>query len=357
MALQTLNFAVEYPGLLKAGSGAPTLSNMDAMTTSGTHNSVVVLTANQDMVISHVGFKAQAATGSPTADVRIETVTAGTGFASGTLWATNTNIVTATINTTFALHALTASATITKGQQFAVVIKFQTGTTLTTGTLANLGQILGNPYRTTNISGSDAKAANAGVNIVLGSSTTEFYAIDNMFPAASVATNAFNSTTAAGAKRGVRFQLPFKALAVGAKVYQGTAVGDFSLKLESDAGAELSSSSTAFEGDISSAAATAVNKLFFDNTVTLNSATWYRLMIEPSSATNINMYSATTPGANYLKGWPGGTSWFYTTYTTAGGYVDTATEQVPLIDLLIRQLDDGGAGGGGGGSGGYIISG
>ncbi len=355
MTLQTLNFAAEYPGLLKSGAGAPVLSNMDAMTTSGTHNSCVVLTANQDMVISHVGFKAQAATGSPTADVRIETVTAGTGIASGTLWATNTNIVTATITTTFALHALTASATITKGQQFAVVIKFQTGTTLTTGTLANLGQVLGNPYRHTNLTGSDVKATNAGVNIVLGSSTTEFYAIDNLFPAASVATNAF-SNSVAGAKRGVRFQLPFKALAVGAKVYQGTAVGDYSLKLESDAGAELSSSSTAFEGDISSALATATNKLFFDNTVTLSAATWYRLMIEPSSATNVNMYSATTPGANYLKGWPGGTSWFYTTYTTAGGYVDTATDQVPLMDLLIKQLDDGGAGGGGG-SGGYIISG
>lgn len=347
MALQSLNAASTYPRHQTASAtAAAALGSLDSLTTAGTyptgHRTVVVCTAPQDMVVSHVGFKATTATGSPTAHIRIETVTAATGINSGTLWAANTELdPTATVTTTFTLHALTASATITKGQQFAVVIHLKTGTALTVGNLANLHQTVGMPYRITNISGSDVKAAYFGANICLGSSTSAFYWIDGFFPTASVSANSFNNTNSA--KKCARFILPHKALAVGVVDYQGTAVGDRVWRIEDDAGNELSSSSTAFEGDISSALGSANQRLYFDNTVTLTAGVAYRLVMEPSSSTNCNFYTATLPNANYRTAWPGGTNWFYGTWSTAAGsvWVDTTTDQVPLIDLLTMQLDDG----------------
>jgi hypothetical protein len=71
-------------------------------------------------ITGHVGFRAGTAAGSPTIEVRIETLDAS-GLPSGTLWATNTNGTTGTVSSnTYVLWALTASASIAKGQMFCV---------------------------------------------------------------------------------------------------------------------------------------------------------------------------------------------------------------------------------------------
>jgi hypothetical protein len=62
------------------------------------------------------------------------------------------------------------------------------------------------------------------------------------------------------------------------------------------------------------------------------------------------MYTATLPSADYRSAWPGGTNYYYTTYTTAGGFTDT-TDQVPLMDLLMLKADDGLSAGGSGSRG------
>ena len=99
--------------------GRPSIATRTTMDASGDYDAIV-LAAREAMTISHVGFRTGAVAGSPTADVRIETV-AATGLPSGTLWATNTNIVTGALSgSTYALHALTASASITACQMFDV---------------------------------------------------------------------------------------------------------------------------------------------------------------------------------------------------------------------------------------------
>ncbi len=337
MALQSVALPIVYPGIATLATNAPGLGTNLLLDAAGEYDSFVVC-ASEDMVISHVGFKCNAATGSPTADVRIETVDATTGVPTGTLWAANTNIVTATLTTAFALHALTASATITKSQIFAVKIVYNSGTSFTTTGVNNFTAGFCFPYEVNNTSGSAAKAGMNAVSLVLGSSTTTFYPIHGFLPTSSIAANAFNNTSSA--RRGVRFQVPFKCQVAGFRYYRGTSVGDFNAAIFDDAGAELSSSSTAFDGDQHVAAASSMVELYFDNAVTLSPATWYRLAIEPSSATNCNMYTATLPSLNYRSGWPGGTNWHYTTYV-ASSWTDTATDQVPLMDIVIKQFDDG----------------
>jgi hypothetical protein len=338
MALQSLNAPLAWPGLTSGPSTAPALSTADTLDGAGDYTCVVIC-APSDMTVSHVGFKCNAVAGSPTATVRIETVDAATGAPSGTLWATNTSVTTATLTSSFALHALTASATITKGQVFAIVITYASGTSLVVNTVAGVMENHGLPYKVTNITGSAVKAALIGMDLCLGSSTTEFYSLRGLRPAASIAANAFNNTSSA--KRGVRFQVPFKCTVSGFKIYTGTAVGDFNAIIEDDSGTELSSTSTAFEGDVASALASAVFTGSFDNTVDLSPGVWYRLAIQPSSATNVNMYTATLPSSdpNYAKAWPGGANFYYSTFTTST-WTDANT-QVPYIDLLINRLDDG----------------
>lgn len=344
MTLQSLPLPIPYPGLCTAANSAPGLSGGTTLDAAGEYYSWV-FTAQEDMLISHVGLKTSAAAGSPTADVRIETVDAATGVPTGTLWAPNTNIVTAALTTTFALHALTAAATIAKGEKYAIKVLYNSGTSFAFTALSALVFGMGMPYAVTNVTGSAAKGAMTGFDVAVGSSTSVFYPLRQFFPAASIAANAFNNT--GGARRGVRFQVPFKCQVNGFRMYVGTAVGDFSAALFDDAGAELSSSATAFEGDQTAAAASGGTCEFhFDNPVTLSPGVWYRLAIEPASATNCNMYTATLPSANYRSAWPGGTNFHYTTYTSGGGWVDTATDQVPFMDVLLKQLDDGVSAGG-----------
>ena len=113
-----------------------------------------------------------------------------------------------------------------------------------------------------------------------------------------------------------------------------------------DSGAELSSSSTAYDGDTSSVS-TIPWLAYFDNNVSLSTGTWYRAVVEPTTTTNCNITTLTTASADYRGATPGDAFHNYTTFTTAGGWVESTT-LVPLVDIIIDQIDDGTGSGGGG---------
>lgn len=340
MTLTTLTNPIAWPGLCFM-PGQPTLTTAATLDASGEYVSYVIC-AKENMTISHVGFRAGTATGSPTCEVRIETVDAATGLPTGTLWATNTNGTTGTITSNSnVLQALTASASITKGQIFCVMVKYATGTSQVIQQTNNLGFVPSSvPYQVFN-TGTPTKgviSANIGT-VALGSSSTTFYYVPGLFPVSSSTANTFNNTSSA--KRGMRFTIPFNCRAVGLKNYQNTAVGDFNAILcTGDAsGTELSSSSTAFEGDQNLASNAGSAFYYFDNPVTLTAGTAYRIVIEPTSATNCNIWTVTPPSADYFTATPGGGAAAYTTYV-ASTWTDSTT-QIPFMDLLIDQIDDG----------------
>lgn len=343
MALQSLNTILNWPGVCGRFAGAPTVGNVGsgAVDAAGEYIALV-FAARQAMTISHVGFMTGTVAGAATADVRIETVGA-TGLPSGSLWAANTNIVTGALTTnTWTLVALTAAASIAAGDVVAVKIARDTGTSFVTRAVNNwnpMGQ--GLPYLAINQSGSAAKGAFAGggtTSIVVGSGATSFYSINNAIPFASVANNAFNNTN--GARRGIRFQVPFICRAVGIRNYDNANAGDRNVAIFDDAGSELNSSSKAYDGDHAAIANTSVQDYMFDNPVTLSPGTWYRAVIEPSSATNCNISTITLPSADYRSATPGGVNQHYTTFASAA-WSDTATDTIALMDILIDQLDDG----------------
>lgn len=337
MTLQSLNFAMRWPRSFGQPDGTPALSAKTTIDAAGEYEAIVIC-AREAMVISHVGFKPGAATGSPTADIRIETLDTATGLPSGTLWAANTNIVTGTLTTSFGLHALTASATIAAGQWFVVKIAYNSGTSFRTSQMSNYTVSAGLPYYVINTGTPTKTVMLEGFSGVLGSSATTFYNIEGLFPVSALTTSTFNNTSSA--RRGLRFKVPFKTRCVGLTWHNGASVGDVNVGLFDDAGSELSSSLTAMAGNAWVAAAGGTPRVYFDNPVTILPDTWYRAALEPSSATNISITTAQLPSANYRSGMPGGLNHHYTTFAS-GSWTDSATDQIPLLDILIDQLDAG----------------
>jgi len=347
MTLVSLPSPIHWPGILGSSVGAPGVGASSSLTSAG-HYSAYVFIAREDMTISHVGFRTGTATGSPTADVRIETIDPATGLPNG-LWATNTNIVTGTLSAnTWGLQALTASASITKGVAFCVKIALATGTNMTVAQISNSNWLFQSnlPYQVVN-TGTPTKTVlnSTAALIALGSSSTTFYQVYGSFPYNSAAAGLFNNTNSA--KRGLRFTPPMDCRAIGIRWFTGTAVGDYNAIIFNDAGTELSSSSTAFEGDLSAASGNAAHTVFFDSPVTLAAGTTYRAVIEPSSATNVNVSTFVLPSADYLGASPAGTVAHYTTFATAT-WTDSATSTLPMMDIIIDQIDDGAGSGGGG---------
>ena len=345
MTLVSLSAPIQWPGSVGSTVGAPAVGASSSLTSAG-HYVAYIFVAREDMTVSHVGFRAGTATGSPTAEVRIETLDAS-GMPSGTLWATNTNGTTGTLTAnTWTLQALTASASITKGQAFCVKVAYASGTNFTIGTYnnSNFPFTSNLPCSVTN-TGTPTKALlnNVGALIALGSSSTTFYQVYGSFPFNTTTGGTFNNTNSA--RRGLRFTPPMKCRVVGVRWYNSNAVGDFNAAVFDDAGSELSTSSTAFDGDLSAASANGTITVFFDNPVSLTAGTTYRVAIEPSSATNAHVLAYVLPSANYRGASPLGTNGHYTTFAS-GSWTDTATDTIPMMDILIDQLDDGAGSGG-----------
>jgi hypothetical protein len=347
MTLVSLPGPIFWPGLTGSITNTPSIGNLTALTSAGSHYQAYVVCAREDMTISHVAFRVGSATGSNDFDVRIETV-ATTGLPSGTLWATNTNgtVSGATANANYQA-ALTASASITKGQLFCVKLLLSSGTSATPQGVANVAlTTLSNiPYSVLN-TGTPTKG-NLGTGLIgLGSSSTAYYYVPGLIPPASYTASTFNNTN--GAKRGLRFTPPMNCRAVGLRWFNSTAVGDFNAVLYSDAGSELSSSSTAFDGDATFGGQT-VSNVYFDNTVSLTAGTTYRLVVEPSSATNVNVstFTIAQTTASGLTGTPvtGLSNTHYTTFASSA-WDDTNTTLLPLMDLIIDQVDNGSGTGG-----------
>ena len=335
MALVSIGGLLRYPGITAANNVAASLNPDITLDAAGEYQ-CYVFQAREDMAITHVGWRCSTATGSPTGDIRIETV--GTdGLPTGTLWATTTNKSGDTITTGWNLMALTSTATITRGQFFAVKIAYASGTSFvnqrTAGPKVALSAV---PYQVVNTGTPTKGALTTSICLALGSSATTFYSLDNCFAVTTSTNSTFDNTN--GARRGLRFQVPFECRMAGIAWYNSNVAGDFNVTLYSDAGSELSSSTTAIEGDCSALATTLHMVALFDNPVTLTENTWYRAVVEPTqSGTNVSVSFDTLPSSSYRSAWPFGSNAHYTTYASSA-WDDTGTDKLPIMDILIDQL-------------------
>jgi len=341
MALVSLPSPIFYPGLIGALSGGPALTNLVTVSSAG-HYGAYIFCARENMTISHVGFRAGTATGSPTVEARIETVDTS-GLPSGTLWATNTNATSGTITTgSNPLIALTASASITKGQIFCVKIAYASGTSqiIQNFSLNNPG-ITSLPYSVIN-TGTPTKGVTSQSTFALGSSSTTFYQVPGCYPITGT-TNTSNFNNTNSAKRGLKFIPPFNCRIIGLRFYQATATGDYNAGIYDSSGAALGSTSTAFDGDQNANNGNGITYVYFSTALSATAGTTYYAAIEPTTATNTTMGFFSIPTSDYLTAMPSGSNAIYSAFATAT-WTDTNT-QLPFLDVIIDQVDTGSGGG------------
>ena len=349
MTLITLKAAMTFPNVALDPYGVPAMASAASLSNTA-HYASYIFAADKDMTVSHVGFMPGAAAGAPTIECRIEPVDAS-GLPSGTLFGTTTNGTTGAVTSnTWTLQALTLSASITKGQVFCVKLKFNSGTSLVIQHLNNCVQRMSRSltYQVMN-TGSPAKGALVTVAcLALGSSSTTFYNAPGAMPIIAYTAGAFNNTNAA--KRGLRFVPDFNCRAAGIIWFKTNSTGNYNILLMDDAGNELSSSSTAYDGDVAANTTRDMVQTYFDNTVTLTAGTAYRVAVEPSSATNVNVSTVSFPSADYFSATAAGAatgspSAQYATYVTAT-WTDSTTDY-PFMDVILDQIDNGAGTGGG----------
>ena len=289
--------------------------------------------------IDRVLWRSGTASGSPTVDVRLETV--GTGSPSGTLFGTNTNIVTGAVasNTDYE-STLTAGASVTQGDFLSLVWAYNSGTSiqialasLVTSMQLNLPQIstagtysliAGRlPYAALRYSdGTYCPIAAGGVAYGIGSTISAY----------------------TSGERGLRFRLPYTARVSGFWASFDPDV-DFTVNLYDDAtapgGTAIRSLAIATNRFIQKNAV--VSQFNFSSSVTLAADTWYRLVGAPSGSPGIRYNINTIPSASYAAAVA---TDHHETVSSGGSWVNTDTV-LPQIGVVIDGLDNGVGGGGG----------
>lgn len=353
MTLVSLPAPILYPGLPTVTAG-PGFNNESTLDAAGEYIAYI-FSAKEDMTVSHIGFSTSTVAGSPTCTVGIEALDAS-GFPSGSAGFGSTNGTTATLSSnSWVLTALGGSATISKGSFFAVKIAYASGTSVIVRFMNGISQPQTTvvPYKVTN-TGTPTKGQVGQACIALGSSSTTFYHVPMALPVTALTGATFNNTNSA--KRGLRFIPPMNCRAIGVRWYaNNTTGGNYNIGVYTGdaSGTELSSSSTAIDGD-NAAGGGVMSSAYFDSSVTLTAGTAYRVAIEPTSATNVGFVTITLPSSDYYGASPGGANSTYT--ALASGTWTDSTTQIPTMDVILDQVDDG-TGSGSGGGGQRVISG
>lgn len=346
MTMQSIKGTVAIPQP-RLGNFESVLNNATVALDATTDRAALIFKVPNTTTISTVGFNIAAVagpSGSMDMDVRLETVDATTGDPSGTLWATDTNAaVTINFNddNKYIEVTLTASASVTQGQDIAIVLNPLSFTTVTSVQIIQCGVgDLREASTYTDLNNGGAGYVKNSSNIMsaaIGDGTT-YYPIVGTLPWNSVTTTTFNSGSTI-TRRALKFQIPFKVRCIGAYIEMDFD-GDTNVNLyDSDGSTVLAS--TSLDSSIDAITGFGVYYIRFDASVTLSINTNYYLSIEPSTVTSMSVYqwNVASPATNtLLDASPGGKNFILSTYD--GTWTDTNTSQ-PFMGILVDQFDDG----------------
>jgi hypothetical protein len=371
VAIQTFSRGFHLPPIPIGVTNGPGLSTLT--TDAADEVAAFIVQAPKTGSIRGVWFRVQVGTGADRT-IGIYQVDATTGMPSAppTIWAANTNVVK-TIgsgdNGDFIYSGnFTADASVTKGDVFAVCF---------IAPAASAGNILFSLFSDTPglqfpypalYTASWAKSSNSP-NVLLEYSDGTVaiphgcYAIGDA-SGNTISTRTFNNTSTPDV-RGARFRLPGPVRVNGCWVWADPD-GDFDVKLVT---ADWNGASTgllaskSIDKDITNNLSGGILFVDFDTTVELDASTYYRLVLEPTSATNFSMYEWHVVDADCFGAQPLGGEFHSTSAKDPNDDTDftdydNATDgyMIPFLGLCIDGIDDG-AGGGGGGGGGPLIGG
>jgi hypothetical protein len=297
-----------------------------------------------------------------TLDVRVETVT--NGRPSGTLLGTNTNasvVVDNADDNVWKTATLTAAASLTKGQEFAIVVVVSSGTpnmnlAAPPGSLVTYAILAHYPLTLQDTGGGTWATQGAGWEWIVQFASAGVVPLVGLNPTSGAGTiTAFNSGTSPD-ERALRFQAPMKCRVAGLRLamFNIAAGGDFTASLW-DATGDVDGEALAqasIDGDFAlSATQDGYVDLLFATPVELSAGTTYYAGVRADTANNIGLAEFSNANVtNALRGFQGVDASMYLSTRTwtagaAGAWSDTTTT-LPLIYLIVDQLDDGAGGGG-----------
>lgn len=355
MAMQpVIPFA--YPGIQPAFSGgaSPNVgANSTQLNGSGDYESVV-FTPTEPFTVTAIGFLAGTVNTPGTVTVSIQGLSSGNpdgapitddlgGSASKT---------SATISTALSWTKVTLDnpVTLNQGEDYAAVIAWASGD-LFTCRVANFTLATAKPY--TVVSTGTPGKSDLKTNIAIYGST-KCLRLYSYTPCSGTTFSPSYNNTSSPDELGLRFRLPFKARIKG-MLFQFNSGGPFEIYLSDDAGNELGNTLTA--ADPANRRGLQLHGWFpFDNSHVVDANTWYRAWMRPSSTTNTHgLYYATLDEQILKTAWPYGADWNWCERTNGDTPSDINADRLPLVDLIIDQLDDGVESGGGGSGGGLKI--
>jgi hypothetical protein len=299
-----------------------------------------VMQAPKTGTIDRVGFLTVTVTTGDTVDVRVETVDAS-GLPTGTLFGTNTNnsqVIAAADDNTWFEVTLTAGASVTRGDFFAVVVSLPGSGATGNMQIARYSPVISiTPPYCLLYTSSWAKGSFSPVGSVRYSDAT-YPPIPGLVSVTALAANNVNTGTTPD-ERGVKF-VPNCGCKVSGIWFATSSASDSVVKLYDSTDTLLASK--AYDGDV--AQATNPRMVTLDTEVTLTAGATYRATVLPSSATNVQLWRLThrSDAAAQMPG----NDWAFqeTTRTDAGAWTDTANARTQM-GLVLSAVEDGASSG------------
>lgn len=361
MAITELPGRFYYPSLYY-GAAVPAGVSVTSMSAANSKMAMIFQAPKTGNIESVIWRTWTVSTGA-TLDLRLETVDTATGDPSGTLVGTNTNVSLVLLSTDDNLvftSTLTAAASVTKGQLLAWVI---VNPAVAQGNLQLAGYSYasispGIPYHDTHngVGWTPSHVNFKALSVVYDDATVET-PIGMWPPYTAITGTSFNSGTNPNV-RGMRFQFPVSMRAVGLW-FNADMDGDTKFSIVTTAynkGAATGIlASVTIDKDTRGSTTGMLAKVIFDTAVTLSAATNYRLIVEPQTVTNTQIYDVSFQSLDLLNTWSGGSDCHLTTANnpTADGdwtNYNSGTFRMPFMGLIIDGVDASGGAAATGGS-------
>lgn len=333
MAFQVLSSGGFY--IPRKPGGTPTLQTM--LIDAANEEAAGVFRAGKTGTIDKIGFLTGTVTTGATVDVRLETVSLTDGDPTGTLLGTDSNgsqIIADADDNTWFLVTLTTGVAVTKGDLFAM-------------TIVNPSVSFGNMdirrirYDQDIFGYSDLftgtwAKSNEEPCFAFEYSDGSYAAVAGAFPVDSVGKVNFNSSSTPD-ERGLKFKFPFPVRVTGAWV---------EVDLDENADVVLYDSddsvleTISLDKDVRQGTAEGRIHILFSGTQELTKDVSRRLVLKPTTTTNIDLREFTIDAVAVMDSFDGGQDFHHTSRTDGGSWTDTTTRR-PLMGLILDAFDDG----------------
>jgi len=350
MTLQNINGVMAYPPhpIYAAAALLTSVITLDA----ANEKAAFIFRAPKTGDIAKLCFSTRAVVTGATVDVRLETVDVATGFPTGTLQGTNTNgsqvIQDADDNKWFATP-LTSNANVTKGDLLAFVIAAPDSGTFDIDVVV-IGDDYGAFPYVCSYTGSWAKSSIAKPSFALEYSDGSYPYIPGVTPHySSTVLQTYNNTDTPDIY-GLRFKAPFSARISGFWVWADL---DANADIKLISGGSTTELSLSIDSDVwAGNDGRGAGRYSFDSDFILVKDTYYRLVLEPTTSTDISLYKYRfddTTSPNIMSAVFGGGNCHMTSAkspSVEGDWTNT-TNELPMMGVFLDQFDDGAGGGGG----------